>query len=378
MLGGQSKRKCGVIVTTRSEVGRLFRVLLELQLVCLLLGLTACSWLRPNLGAALPIATQRSQMEMPVVTPEEAAPVSEVLPSPSPTDMLAPTVKPPNYPYGVVYSFETSDWSEADREAVWNSLNLLNELGVTTTVQTFSSRLIGMGRESDWLIYLDEAERAGIKVVARLWPLEVWDGQDLGLDKVKTFLDVVGGHPALLAYIGLHEPLEIYDSDQLRLFYTKIKAINPDIPLAQYMGNMALFDSTLLFPNREFTAGICDICIIWSTPARYLDGEVFLDEVDVQDTVRQNRLLIDERAPESELWYLGQAYALGEHRHTLRMPTPEEMETIFVIARREGADGFLWYPWFHNTYDQVLSDPESAEQRQAVAIIARKYLGASE
>ncbi|MCB9443934.1 MAG: hypothetical protein H6669_06825 [Ardenticatenaceae bacterium] len=135
-----------------------------------------------------------------------------------------------------------------------------------------------------------------------------------------------------------------------------------------------MFDGSLRFPGRRFTEGICDICIVWCTPAQTRDGEPYFDETAVIQTVRDNRRLIDERAPDSQLWFLGQTYALADHRDQLRMPTPDEMAQIFDLAIDEGVDGFLWYPWLHGSYDAVLSSPEMEAQQQAVSQIIQSYL----
>ncbi len=294
-------------------------------------------------------------------------------PRPTLFETTVPQPKPP-LPYGLVYPLAESKWSEADREDVRTQLAIMNERHVNTVVQIFSSRLIGTGNEAGWLIFLDEAERAEIQVIARLWPLPEWDGDVPDLAMESAFLEVVSEHPAFLAYLGLHEPLERYDSEQMRTFYTGMKEIAPDVPLAHYMGNMALFDGSLRFLGRYFTDGICDLCIVWCTPAQTQNGEPYFDETAVFDTVHDNRLLIDERAPESELWFLGQTYALQAHRHQLRMPTPDEMAQIFSMALDEGVDGFLWYPWLHGNYDLVLSSSEMEAQQQAVHQIYEDYL----
>jgi hypothetical protein len=296
-----------------------------------------------------------------------------VVPAPV-TPTVTPQATPNPLPYGLVYATAKSDWTEADRTALRSQLEMIHDMGINTVVQTFSSRLAETGREADWLIFLDEAQRANIQVIARLWPLTEDENEPFDLEPVATFLEITGDHPALLAYLGLHEPLERFNSEQMRQFYASIKEIAPQVPVAHYMGSMALFDGSLRFPGRRFTDGICDICIVWCTPAQTRNGEPYFDETAVTQTVRDNRQLIDERAPSSQLWFLGQTYALAAHRHQLRMPTPDEMDQIFTLATNEGIDGFLWYPWLHGNYDQVLSSPEMEAQQQAVLPIIQSYL----
>jgi hypothetical protein len=278
----------------------------------------------------------------------------------------APTIMPPFSAYGVVYPYPSSSWTEADRLSIREHLEYLQGLGVNTVLQVFSNRLIGTGDELNWLIFLDEAERADIKVVARLGSSVEKGGNEFDYQAIEAFLSVVQDHPALLAYVGLHEPLERFTSPQLREFYSKVKSLAPGLPIAHYMGNMLFFERSWRFPFRVFTAGICDICITWYYPTRYIDNQPFFEEAQVHKLLQTHRRLVDERAPESQLWFLGQSYTLAKHKRNLRMPTPQEMERLYSIVEQEGADGFLWYPWYHNTYDQVLSDDEMEPQRQAV------------
>ncbi len=310
----------------------------------------------------------------PTPTPVQGASSTPPRASASVTIESTPEATSTFFPYGVVYAYSKSDWSEADRQDIREHLEYLQGLGINTIVQVFSSHLIGTGREKDWLILLDEAEQINMHVVARLWPLEDWNGQEFDFQPIQSFLAVVQDHPALLAYLGLHEPLEQFDSDQLREFYAGVKSLAPELPIAHYMGNMALFENSSRFPNRDFTAGICDICIVWCTPAGHRDGKPSFEEAEVHETLKENRKLVDERAPGAQLWFLGQTYALQAHRDQLRMPTPQEMEMIYAIAEQEGADGFLWYPWLHGNYDQVLSDPDMEPQRQAVRHIYETYI----
>jgi hypothetical protein len=52
----------------------------------------------------------------------------------------------------------------------------------------------------------------------------------------------------------------------------------------------------------------------------------------------------------------------------VRMPTADEMRDNAAIVFGElGVTCGLWYPYRHNAYDHVLSDPEFGEQRQVVA-----------
>ncbi len=287
-----------------------------------------------------------------------------------PTPEAAPTY----YYYGVANADPKIDWTEADRPAIREHLEYLRGLGVNTIEQSFSSKLIGTGREKNWLIFLDEAERANMHVIVRLWPPIEWNGRKFDFQAIQGFLGVVQDHPALLAYLGLHEPLEQFDSGQLQSFYAGVKGLAPKVAIAHLLGDMAWFDKSPRYPNRKFTAGICDICIVWYYPFRYVNGQPAFEEDLVRTTLQTNRKLVDERAPKAQLWFLGQAYAMYAHVRQLRMPSPEEMERLYTIAQQEHVDGFLWYPWLQGNVDQVLSDPEMEPQRQAVRRIYEDHV----
>ncbi|MBN1582136.1 MAG: hypothetical protein JXA89_15640 [Anaerolineae bacterium] len=322
----------------------------------------------------VPTRTLAGDDPMPAMTPAATPMVTTTeTPLPTATAAVSASVLEANsslFPYGVVYAYSKDEWNESDRQDIREQLGRLQELGVNTIVQVFSSRLIGTGRENDWLILLDEAERINMQVIARLWPANEWNGKNFDYQTIAPFLSVVKDHPALLAYLGLHEPLEQFDSDQLRSFYTGVKELAPELAVANYMANMAIFDNSLRFPNRTFGPGICDICIIWYYPARYLDNQPAFEKELLREVLQENRELVDARTPGAQLWFLGQTYAQYQHRRQLRMPTPQEMQQIYAIAEQARVDGFLWYPWLHGSnYDQVLSSPEMEPQRRAVRLI---------
>jgi hypothetical protein len=291
-----------------------------------------------------------------------------------PTDTDNPVMESPRIAYyGVVYPYPENGWNESDRLTIRERLVYLRSLGINTVVQVFSSEMIAAGTQQNWLIFLDEAQQVGVQVVAYLYPSNEGRGKEFNYHDIDEFLSVVRDHPALLAYLGLHEPLEQFDSEQLRGFYRHIKNVAPGLLVAHYMDDMAWFDDSPRFPGRYFTAEICDICVIWYYPAIFINEDAVLDMEHVQEMVSANRALVNERSPDSELWFLGQAHSQQENM--VRMPTPEEMETIFKVATQEGVDGFLWYAWLHDQYEQVLSDPGMEPQRGAIRMIYETHIG---
>lgn len=292
---------------------------------------------------------------------------------PLPTNSAIPVIENSHiFYYGMVYPYSKNEWNEDDQPAIRERLAYLHSLGINTVVQAFSSEMIAKGTKQDWLIFLDEAQQVGIQVIARLYPSNEGIGREFNFQDIDEFLLLIQGHPALLAYLGLHEPLELFDSEQLQEFYRHIKAIAPDVRVAHFIDDMAWFDANPRFPGRIFGAEICDICIIWYYPALYKNDTFVFDMEHLQEMIRANRALVNERSSSSELWFLGQAHSQQENM--VRMPTSKEMEIIFEVTLQEEVDGFLWYAWLHDQYDQVLSDPGMEFQREAIRMIYETYI----
>jgi hypothetical protein len=321
---------------------------------------------------------QTAQATLPPTQPPLPT-VSATLPPATATPSLQPTEIPTETPpagqgalaYGIVYPYPPGEWPEGERPAIRQHLVELRRLHVDTVLQVFSSRISGEEQEKGWLIFLDEAQNAGIQVIARLYPANERSGSTFDYTTIRRFLNVVAGHPALLAYLGLHEPFEDYTSPQLQDFYREIKTIAPGLPVAHLLGDIAAFDQSTRFLNRKFSGGICDICFISYYPAQLEQGKAIFDRDALVQLLQANRSLVSERDPTAQLWFLGQAFALADSHPIFRMPTPAEMEELFTVARQEGVDGFLWYPWIHEAYDQVLGDPQSQAQQEAVGEIGQ-------
>lgn len=294
--------------------------------------------------------------------------------SPTATQAFLPIVARQSVRYGVVYPYPNT-WTEEDRPAIRERLTYLKGLGVNVVVQVFSSAPVDTGQEQDWLIFLDEAQAEDIQVIARLWPPHDWDGSQFDFTYVEPFLTVVQGHPALLAYFGLHEPLETFNGDQLRAYYQAVKRFAPDVPIFHAMSDIAGFEADPRFGDRRFTDGICDLCAIWYYPFRVQGGESVAEYQRVSEVIAANDALVRERDPDAQIWFLGQTYAMAGHPPPLRMPSAEEMRNLAQLLLEDPhIDGLLWYPWNHSSYDQVLGDPASSLQREAVQSIYEQYL----
>jgi hypothetical protein len=286
--------------------------------------------------------------------------------------------------YGVVYlyPFAASAWDPGDVDDMEDVLLDARDMGLTVVIQPFPSALVGSGDEERWNLFLDEAQAVGIDVVAYLWPDYNFTGDPddpFDYSYLKPFLDEVGDHPALRGYIGLHEPLEEgkgISDDELRSFYTEMTSYAPGIELAHYMGDIAYWeDRRSSSDGWTFSDGMCDICIIWYYPFRYVGGAPVFEEDLVPPVVQSNLELVRARDPDAVLWFLGQSFTQSTHWRDLRMPTSDEMKALFRLVMQEPLDGYMWYPWNHtDVFDDVLSDPGMEDQQEMVSEIADEYL----
>jgi len=284
--------------------------------------------------------------------------------------------------YGVLYIYPhlSNDWYPSDRDAMDAVLNQVKDLGVTIVIQTFPQSLVGNpAREDHWLLFLDAAEEVDIDVIAYLWPSTVYPnvGDPFDYDDLKAFIDVVGDHPALIGYIGLHEPLEPLEEiseQELKDFYTEMKTYAPNLKIAHFLGNISYWDENRT--DWDFSDGVCDICMIYYFPFRYLSGDPVYEQDILLSVVEPNVEIVAERDPDAELWFLGQAFEQSAHYRNLRMPTPEEMKELYWDVMQYPLDGFMWYSWRHtDQYDALLGDPGMEEQQEAVGnMVLKTYL----
>ena len=307
-------------------------------------------------------------------TPIEGTTVPTSTPVETPTTMVTP-----EFPYGIVYSYGNV-WGEAERPAIRERLEYLRSLGVNTVVQLFPSEFINSGREEDWLIFLDEAQGAGLRVVTRLDRGNPWDGRQFEFDKIQSFLAVVKDHPAFLAFTGLHEPMELFNGDQMRYFYSTVKSFAPDVPIVNLMGNqIAKAERNPARADRRFTDGMCDICIFYYYPFQEKGGQPVFQRETLVEVINTTVELVRSRDSDAQVWFVTQAFASPQHRLRLRMPTADEMlELADIVLADRKVDGFFWYqyqkPGRRPEGFQALGDPEMSAQREAVKEIFEGYV----
>jgi uncharacterized repeat protein (TIGR01451 family) len=155
-----------------------------------------------------------------------------------------------------------------------------------------------------------------------------------------------------------------------------MKTYAPNLEIAHYMADMAYAEENRT-DDWRFSDGMCDICMVWYYPFRYVDGDPVYEEEIVLPVVQSNVALVNERAPDAEAWFLGQSFALATHRRNLRMPTADEMVHLYLLVMQEPVNGFLWYPWSHTEAmaDEALGDEGMEEQQEAAKEIADTHMG---
>jgi hypothetical protein len=245
--------------------------------------------------------------------------------------------------YGVAYIFE-SDLPE---------LGALNVKLVTWQIDPSPQVALAL---------LDMADGYGLRVILRLqgshdWG---WNGRRFDLSSLADFEPVIGGHPALVAVYGLHEPWERFTPDQLRRFYSQWQAVAPSLPVWHDMGHLP----------PAFTDDMCDVCGVSAAPHHWdqSGNPINLYEQDTRQRISQAQTYI-QADPDAILCVYLQSYGRNfQGWADVRMPTADEMrENAAIVFGELQVTCGVWYPYRHGSYDYTLGDLQFSEQRQVVA-----------
>lgn len=238
----------------------------------------------------------------------------------------------------------------------------ITALGADTILIDF-----GIGSEPErWTAQLDEAEAAGLNVVAWLWP-EGWQidedtDQWVFDDRAVTFLETVEGHPALFAVYGTHEAYwnGCYDcgqtTAQLQDLYRRIKEY-ADVPVYSSFGEFHFWAE--MGSETAFADGVCDYCDSWHYPVK-AEGVYDLD--GYRTKLELELSVFRELAPNSKFVWVLQGF--GSERWGKELPSADQLREIAAIAAEADIDGVWWYPWDFDSseYESVLGDaPELQE-----------------
>ncbi|MEM9134591.1 MAG: hypothetical protein AAF962_08235 [Actinomycetota bacterium] len=234
------------------------------------------------------------------------------------------------------------------------SYGTMQDLNIDTILIDFA---IGAGPE-EWMRQLDEADAAGLRVVAWLWtPGWVWDDageQWIINDEGRSFLTTVEGHPALLAVYGTHEAYWNecfgcgYNTAQLQMLYRQIKEI-ADVPIYSAFDGFAFWED--FSDETTFSDGICDYCDTWYYPV-LADGTY--DRAEYINRLREEVETFRELAPNSKFVWVLQSFSSELSGRSL--PDEEELADMAELAARVDIDGIWWYVWSfdQSQYQEVL------------------------
>ena len=228
---------------------------------------------------------------------------------------------------------------------------------------TLNVKLVKMstGSPQAALALLDTVNGYGMRAILRIsgagdWS---WNGSQFNLSSLANYEQVIGGHPALFAVYGLHEPWERFSAAQLRTFYSQWKAVAPSLPVWHDIGYLP----------SDFTDGICDVCAISSYPHRW-EGDNPVNDYDRRVRRKIQRAQAQIQAdPDATLCVALQAYgASAGSGKPWRMPTVDEMrEHASIVFGELGVTCGTWYAYYHSGYDYVLGAPQLDGQRGVVA-----------
>ena len=290
------------------------------------------------------------------------APSQEEPPPPTPTVIPAPAE---GFYYGVVQVLANAEQFRS-RDEIADRMQQIKALGGSIVLQEFPPELT----VEEWKSYLDVAQQEGLRVSAKPGPI-AWNPEPNDLSPIYEILDGVAGHPALYAFHYLHEPFELYTTEQIQGMYRAIKERYPEVRLGVGLsGTLGRFRTD---PARQFADDICDLCLV--------NMKAFQADAGRSNNQGLARLLasapiIAQADPDAELWSSVQIWEpRNPMRREFRVPSPEEMQSLFCTLRAQLPElrGFLWETWDIDVPNQgTLKDEALAPQRQMAETIYKQ------
>jgi hypothetical protein len=274
----------------------------------------------------------------------------------------APATVPPaaGFYYGVLQLASTVDDIRSP-ERLAHEMQRTKALGANLVAQVFPPEL----SPDDWRTFLDVAQQEELFVLGKIGPGA--DNPDpTDLSPILNILRVVGDHPALYGYIYLHEPWEEFDNAQMLAMYREIKAAYPHVRLGVFWSGEIGLSEQRGNSNQRFTDGLCDVCIVNLKPFQSDPTE---EERQGLGRMRDAASVILERDSDAEIWSSAQVWSRpGGGRRGFRVPSPDEMETLFCTLRRDyPLRGFLWETWtIDKPNEGTLASAELRQQREAM------------
>jgi hypothetical protein len=279
---------------------------------------------------------------------------------PAPADTPMPDLPAGGPFYGVMQPVSGADVRSP--QAIAQAMRDLRALGSTMTLQLFDPE----HTPQDWRNYLDVAQQEGMLVIGRLGPVD-WNPDPNDLSPILDVLAEVADHPALYGFVYLHEPWEVMTTTQMQGIYQELKAAHPNARLGVIWSGEIEKASRRGNPDRVFTDGLCDICIV--------NQKAFQNDPQLAERQGLGRLaasapVVLSEDPDAELWSTVQVWAPpgdGGPRG-FRVPSPEEMVALYCsVQQSHDLAGFMWASWTlpMENISPLASDALSA-QRDAV------------
>jgi len=279
-----------------------------------------------------------------------------------------------------------------DLEDPEKGLDVVSRLGLNLVLECFYD---WEGVEG-WNVKLESFRRRNIRVIAWLidtsgsencfdgwfWSGDHWEIKEVGYDFLVWAEEISGNvnhryYNTLFAVFGLEEPYWTttpggpFTTAQLQELYRKIKSVAPHVKIYSELSDMDAFDrdgwrggafgaieeyKRFDEDDLDFADGVADYAGIWfypfikeyegESPTSYVSGASCASPEDclnrVVDVIIRNKRLVEERAPNTKLVFVLQAFGGGIYR----MPSPSEMRKLArTVVSLNCVSGVLWYFW---------------------------------
>ncbi len=158
--------------------------------------------------------------------------------------------------------------------------------------------------------------------------------------------------------------------------YQQIKAAHPTVKLGVIWSGEISKAARKNDPNRTFTDGLCDICLV---NLKAFQEDPRASEKDGIARLQQSVQVLQQVDPTAEIWSSAQVWAPEDGgRRGFRVPEPAEMEALLCTVNADQAlTGFLWASWtlplpgIHAIADSELTPQREAVQSSYQSCIAR-------
>jgi len=230
--------------------------------------------------------------------------------------------------------------------------NAADAPAVQSTGSTLAHLIVRSGQgAASWEQQINALANAGAQVIVEMYP-RPWtltNGQWVFNSTAQPFLDLLARMHAdgkVLAVFGpVDEPYaHNWTTAQLQALYTALKARAPGLPVYSTFGSLHFWEDRG-DAARTIAPGVVD----YASPHYYpFDASGYRRATYISELEAEMDILA-RRAPDTQLIWLVQAFALPTQARGLRMPTAAELEDASRIALDRGV------PILYYTYNRVAS-----------------------